>query len=109
MSWIDFKALRQELNFAQVLQHYGVEHKVKGDRASAFCPLPGHRGKRRSPSFSADLKRGLWQCFGCGEKGNVIEFAALMEKLDPQNPREFHKTAALLQERFLGNRRSRDP
>src|SRR5438094_566414 len=101
MSWIDFKALREKLDFAQVLTHYRVEFKVKGERASCFCPLPGHNGKRRSPSFSADLRRGLFQCFGCGAKGNILEFCCLMENVDPQNSKEFHKTAAMLQERFM--------
>ena len=102
MSWIDFKALREKLDFSQVLAYYRVEYKRKGDRASAFCPLPGHNGRRRSPSFSADLKRGLFKCFGCQEQGNILEFACLMENVDPQNSKEFHRVAAMLQERFLG-------
>src|SRR5437870_12388336 len=107
MSWIDFKALREQLSFSQVLEYYHVEFKVKGDRASAFCPLSGHRGQRRSPSFSADLKRGLFQCFGCGAKGNILEFACLMENLDPQNSRDFHKVASNLQEQFLPRSQAR--
>jgi DNA primase len=112
MSWIDFKALREKLDFPQILHHYRVEYKTKGDRGTAFCPLPNHNGRRRSPSFSADLKRGLFQCFGCGAKGNILEFACLMENVDPQNSREFHRVAAMLQDRFIaaasrggGNRR----
>src|SRR6059036_1649168 len=103
MSWIDFKALRHELHFEDVLKGYQVEVKVKGERGSAFCPLPGHQGKRKSPSFSADLKRGLFQCFGCGAKGNVLDFCCLMEKLDPENSRDFFKGAKLAKDRFLGN------
>ncbi len=102
MSWINFKKLRNELSFRQVLDHYQVEYKVKAERASCFCPLPGHNGKRRSPSFSADLTRGLFQCFGCGAKGNVLEFACLMEKLDPQDSRDFYKVCSELEERFFG-------
>src|SRR5947199_9388850 len=102
MAWIDFKTLREKLDFSQVLAYYKGQYKRKGDRATAFCPLPGHRGRRRSPSFSADLKRGLFQCFGCGEKGNVLEFACLMEQVDPQNSKEFHRVAAELEERFVG-------
>src|SRR5689334_8111813 len=101
MAWIDFKALREKLDFSQVLAHYHVEFKRKGDRASAFCPLPNHRGRRRSPSFSADLKRGLFQCFGCGEKGNILEFACLMEQVDPQNSKEFHRVAEEISGRFV--------
>src|SRR5688572_17740564 len=109
MSWIDFKRLREDLDFLEILKHYKAEVKVKGERASAFCPLPGHRGKRRSPSFSADLGRGLFQCFCCGARGNILEFACLMENVDPQNAREFHKVAARLQETFVNGRQTYRP
>jgi DNA primase len=99
-NWIDYKALRKQLDFAQVLQHYGVEVKTKGTQHHGFCPLPNHNGKRNSPSFSANLERGIFQCFGCGAKGNVLEFAALMEKVDPQDGTVLHGVALKLQDRF---------
>ena len=98
--WIDFKALRAKLDFEQVLRHYGVEVKRKGDQHHGYCPLPNHNGKRNSPSFSANLERGIFQCFGCGAKGNALEFAALMEKADPKDGPALHKIAAGLQKRF---------
>jgi len=99
-NWIDFKALRARLDFAQVLKHYGVEVKSKGDQHHSFCPLPNHNGKRNSPSFSANLKRGIFQCFGCGAKGNILEFAALMEKADPHNGSALLAVASKLQKQF---------
>lgn len=100
-NWVDFKALRARLDFEQVLKHYGVEVKRKGDQHHGFCPLPNHTGKRNSPSFSANLKRGIFQCFGCGAKGNTLEFAALMEKVDPQNGDALRTVALALQNRFF--------
>jgi DNA primase len=99
-TWIDFKALRSKLDFEQVLRHYGVEVKRKGNQHHGFCPLPNHNGKKNSPSFSANLERGIFQCFGCGAKGNVLEFAALMSKVDPKDGVALHKIAAELQKRF---------
>ncbi len=99
-NWIDFKALRSKLDFEQVLRHYGVEVKRKGNQHHGFCPLPNHQGKKNSPSFSANLEKGIFQCFGCGAKGNVLEFAALMEKADPKDGAALHKVAAELQKRF---------
>jgi DNA primase len=99
-NWIDFKALRAKLDFEQVLRHYGVEVKRKGNQHQGFCPLPNHNGKKNSPSFSAQLEKGIFQCFGCGAKGNVLEFAALMEKADPKDGAALHKVAADLQKRF---------
>ena len=99
-TWIDFKALRSKLDFEQVLEHYGVEVKRKGNQHQGFCPLPNHQGKKNSPSFSANLERGIFQCFGCGAKGNVLEFAAMMEKADPKDGAALHNVAAELQKRF---------
>jgi DNA primase len=100
--FIDFKALRKGLSFEEVLKHYGVtiKRQPKGNRHIGFCPLPTHQGTRKSPSFSAKLDWGVWQCFGCKASGNVLDFAVRMEGLDPRNPQELRKVALQLQERF---------
>jgi DNA primase len=99
-NWIDFKALRANLDFAQVMKDYGVEVKRKGEQHMGYCPLPNHDGKRKSPSFSANLEKGIFQCFGCGAKGNVLDFAALMEKTDPKDGVALREVALKLQHRF---------
>jgi DNA primase len=99
--WIDFKALRESLDFAAVLRHYNVELKQKkGDQYQTFCPLPGHQGSRRSPSFSAHVERRIFQCFGCGARGNVLDFVVLMEGKDLRNTQQVREVAQMLQERF---------
>lgn len=99
-AWIDFKELRAKLSFEQILEHHGVEVKRKGNQHHGYCPLPNHQGKRNSPSFSANLDKGIFQCFGCGAKGNLLEFAAMMENVDPHDGPAFRKVAAELQKRF---------
>jgi DNA primase len=99
-TWIDFKELRSRLDFEQVLRHYGVEVKRKGNQYHGYCPLPNHNGKKNSPSFSASLDRGIFQCFGCGAKGNVLDFAALMSKVDPKDGAALHSVAVDLQKQF---------
>lgn len=99
-AWIDFKELRTKLDFEQVLRHYGVEVKSKGSQHHGYCPLPQHAGAKNSPSFSANLERGIFQCFGCGAKGNVLDFAALMENADPRDGAALRKVAAGLQKQF---------
>jgi DNA primase len=98
--WIDFKALRKQLDFEQVLRHYGLEIHSRGKQHQGFCPLPSHQGKKNSPSFSANLERGIFQCFGCGAKGNVLDFAAMMEKVNPQDGPALRRVALDLQRRF---------
>jgi DNA primase len=100
--WIDYRQLREALRFTDVLALYNVQLKVKGDRASGFCPLPGHNGKRRSPSFSVHLRRGIFQCFGCQAKGNLLDFAALMERVDPRDAGAFRQVMLKLQDRLGG-------
>jgi len=105
-NWIDFKELRGQLAFEDVLRHYAVELKLSGDQHHGFCPLPNHKGKRNSPSFSANVKRGIWQCFGCGEGGNLLDFAVLMEHGDPKNGENVRRVASQLKERFPGGTES---
>jgi DNA primase len=103
-TWVDFRELRERLDFAEVLRHYGVELKLKRkDQHQGFCPLPTHNGQRRSPSFAANLTRKCWQCFGCGASGNVIDFAVRMSGHDPGDREAVRKIALELQERFLGS------
>jgi DNA primase len=102
-AWIDFKSLRSQLDFEQVLHHYRVEVKRKGTQHHGFCPLPSHEGKKNSPSFSANLERGIFQCFGCGAKGNVLEFAALMERISLEDGAGLRRVALELAKRFCPN------
>src|SRR5436190_11651597 len=98
--WVDFKELRRQLSFKQVLQYYKVEVKTKGTQHHGFCPLPKHDGHKNSPSFSANLEKGIFQCFGCGAKGNVLDFAVLMDGGKKENMDDVRNTALSLQERF---------
>jgi DNA primase len=100
VTWISFKELRARLNFADVLRHYGVTLKLKGNQHHGFCPLPKHQGSKKSASFSVSLDKGVFQCFGCQSKGNVLEFAALMEGVDPEDRMAFRQVALKLNEAF---------
>lgn len=105
--WINFKELRARLKFEDVLTHFKVEVKRKGEQHQGFCLLPGHDGKSNSPSFSANLERGIFHCFGCGAKGNVLEFAALMRGVDPKDGDALRTVALELQMKFLPEGASR--
>ncbi len=100
--WVDFRHVRETVEFGEVLQAYGVTLKLRGDHQHhGFCPLPKHNGQGRSPSFSAHLEKKAFHCFGCQAQGNAIDFVALMEGLNPDDPRDVRKAALLIQERFL--------
>lgn len=105
---IDFAELRKRLSFATVLAHYQAEGKEKGgEQWQGYCPLPAHAhkgegGKARSPSFSVNLARGIYNCFGCGSRGNVLEFVVRMEGFDPEQGDELRQGAARAEDLFLG-------
>jgi DNA primase len=101
-TWINFRDIRKRLSFEAVLKHYGVTIKKKqGNRHVGFCPLPTHKGKRNSPSFSAKLDVGVFQCFGCKAQGTLLHFAAIMEGLDPEDPMALRNVALKLRDLFL--------
>jgi DNA primase len=43
------------------------------------CPFPDHSDN--SPSFGINTEKGIFQCFGCGRKGNFINLIALIEEV----------------------------
>jgi DNA primase len=48
----------------------------RSQNAMVRCPF--HMDDR--PSMSVDLDRGLWVCFGCGEKGSIFSLAHRLEQ-----------------------------
>jgi len=101
-TWIDFKQLRQGLKFRDLLSKYQIRLSIRqqGKQAVGPCPLPAHSGSRTKQSFSANLEKGLFQCFSCNSKGNALDFACLMEGRDPENGAELRRTALELAKEF---------
>ena len=85
-----------KLQFEKVLRYYGIEINRKGEQHTGRCPLPDHGGSRDSPTFSVNLERNIFQCFGCKARGNVLEFAVLMEKVSLTDGRAFRDVALKL-------------
>jgi DNA primase len=102
--WIDFRLLKERLSFEEVLQHYKIDLKRKngsnGSQLHGFCPLPGHTGQKKSPSFSVNMERKCFQCFGCHAKGNHLDLAVLMEGKFPARRSQVREVAIMLAETF---------
>lgn len=98
--WINFKKLRESISFTQILEHYNVAITKKGQQIIGNCPLPNHGEHRKKESFSANVEKGVFRCFQCGAKGNLLDFATLMAGRDPEDGQELRKTALELQEKF---------
>ncbi len=78
---VDFKKIKEEVGFGLVLNKLGLldEMKLDGDEFVGFCPL--HRGEKKKPTFYANGRKGIFQCFACKKKGNVLDFAAAVQGL----------------------------
>jgi hypothetical protein len=100
--WINFRELRSKLKFRDVLEKYHVPLHLRagGKQAIAQCPLPMHGDNRTKQSFSANLEKGIFQCFSCGAKGNVLEFACLMENRNPSKGEDLRRVALGLAKDF---------
>jgi hypothetical protein len=62
----------ENLSFERVFDKYGVKYKGK----MAQCPF--HNDTNNSLSFSND--NGLWKCFGCNSKGDIITIIKLLRE-----------------------------
>lgn len=103
-TWINFKEIREQIRIGDVLEQHHVQLKVRGDKATGLCPLPTHPsrsdGRKRSPSFSVHLGKGIFHCFGCGAKGNCLDLAARLQGLNPEDPSQLRQAALKLAETF---------
>ncbi|MFT7601942.1 MAG: DNA primase [Acidimicrobiales bacterium] len=73
----DIGRVRETADIVQVITQY-TQLKRVGRRFSGLCPFHGEK----SPSFSVNAEEGLYYCFGCGVKGDVITFVREKEQLD---------------------------
>lgn len=76
--------MEQRLNidgFVNYQKEYSLRLKevnVSGNHLTSLCPFH----EDTVPSFSVDLKRGVYKCFSCGAEGNYIKFRAELDGID---------------------------
>lgn len=62
-----------DLNITDIADQFGVKPL---NRKLRLCPF--HEDKNKSLSLSNE--KGVFNCFGCGAKGNIITFYAMLKK-----------------------------
>jgi DNA primase len=72
----DVARVRAETDFVAVAQDH-MQLKRAGTQYSGLCPF--HTEK--SPSFSLNAALGVYYCFGCGVRGDVITFVRELDGL----------------------------
>lgn len=60
------------------------KYKQKEDELTCKCPF--HDDK--TPSFNINLETGIFNCFGCGEKGNIVDFVSKMKGISKTEAKE---------------------
>ena len=76
----------KEVTFDVVLGELGLldQLKVAGDEIRGTCPLCG--GER---SFSANPVKGMFNCFRCRKKKDVVDFVKFYRKVEPKEAAEW--------------------
>ncbi len=73
----DVERVRQASDLVDVVSKHVTLRKV-GRRWTGLCPFHAER----TPSFSVNGEDGLYYCFGCQARGDVISFVRQVEQLD---------------------------
>lgn len=67
--------IKKTVDIVDLFQSFGVQLSKKGKSYSGKCPWHNDT----NPSLSVDRDRGLYNCFGCGESGDIF---SLTEKIE---------------------------
>ena len=76
-TWVDFRAIKSAVTITMVLSRYGIKLKKSGKELRGKCPI--HLGEG-TDTFHANVEKNAFHCFSCKARGNVLDFAAAMEK-----------------------------
>lgn len=78
---IDFRFVKEHATFPPVLAHYDIVlPKRGGQRPKVLCPF--HEESKGSCTIFLDASPQTFHCFGCGAKGNILEFVTRIEEAE---------------------------
>ena len=69
--------IKKDVDIVSLFNHFGVSLTKKGKSYMGSCPW--HDDK--TPSLSVDRDKGLYNCFGCGESGDIFTLTEKMKGL----------------------------
>lgn len=76
-SSLDKDTILERVEMLALVERYGVEKiRVYNNRATGLCPFHSEK----TPSFSVNLEKKLWYCFGESQGGDAISFVMAMDK-----------------------------
>src|SRR5437763_11204028 len=99
----DIARVREATDFVQIASEH-ISLKKVGQRWTGLCPFHAEK----TPSFSVNANEGLYYCFGCQAKGDVITFVREIEHLEFAEAVETLAAKAGIQVRYDQANVSRD-
>ncbi len=75
----EIDTIKSYVDVAPFMQASGVELTRNGRGYKGYCPF---HEDNKTPSLSVTPGKNLWQCFGCGKGGDIIEFVQLFDRVD---------------------------
>jgi len=76
--WVDFKEVKENVTMQMILDHYAVNW-LKKNRGELRGRCPVHKGQG-DRTFHVNLSKGVFNCFSCKARGNVLDLVAAMER-----------------------------
>jgi len=70
--------VKKYVDIVELFHHFGVALTKKGKSYMAQCPWH----KDANPSLSVDREKGVYNCFGCGESGDIFTLTEKMRGCD---------------------------
>ncbi len=99
----DIAKVRDAADIVAIVTAY-TQLKRVGRRFQGLCPFHSEK----TGSFSVNSEDGLYYCFGCGQKGDVITFVREKEQLDFVGAVEFLANKSGIQLRYTSQNESAD-
>jgi len=88
--------IKAKVDIVSLFAHFGVTLSKKGKSFTACCPWHDDS----SPSLSVDREKGLYNCFGCGESGDVVTLVEKMKGLSFSEAMLYLKEFAKMPEQY---------
>ena len=71
--------IKEYVDLVPFIRSCGIDLKRSGQGYKGHCPF--HKDSK-TPSLSVTPAKKLWQCFGCGKGGDIIDFARELDGTD---------------------------
>ena len=70
--------IKDSVDIVTLFEEFGIKLEKKGSNYMGCCPWH----EDNTPSLSVDKTKGLYNCFGCGESGDIFNLVMKMKNLD---------------------------